>query len=125
MTKFGMETEHEGPCYVYSDHKLSDELMRDTTKLNPQLIDNKKLELIKGLSKTFSQTSHSYAGYSAAAFKRIVVYNNPADQLLGSMGLMHSDDEAGVVVCKTCLQNAILACEEVLQTLKDIQDVCK
>lgn len=122
MTEFGMETKHDGPCLVYSDHKLADVLMRDAKDMKPELIYDKRLERMKGLAKTYASVTKSLDGYSQGAFKRMVAYDNPVDHVLSQFGLADQPkDEVGVVICKTCLQNAIIACEEVLQTLTDIQ----
>lgn len=123
--KFGMETKHNGPCYVFEGHKLSEEVMKRAETLHPELVNGKKADRLKGLAKTYSEVSGALHGYAAGALKVMAVYDSPLEEIASHLFGQKEGNQVGVTICTTCLQNAMIACEEVLQTLKDIEDVCK
>jgi hypothetical protein len=69
--------------------------------------------------------SKHYYQLHAASVQTINITKTVEDALLIQIGMKEPEKMQGLAICPGCLQQAILSCEEVLQSLKDIQEVTK
>lgn len=89
------------------------------------VVKNKMCERFKAIISFSASITHHLHNLQTSAISTLQATKNIEEMLAMKMGLIPASEPEGFIFCPACLQQAVVACEEVLQSLKDIEDATK
>lgn len=120
MNDFKIEDEHEHINYIFDSSGLAKEFARQHPNEKFSTINGKEENRIRGKCHAIENLSIQNYGYVNNAVKILCPPRNLLevieDQIAG-----RKREIIGVMFCKTCLHRSIIACEELLTTLNEIE----
>ena len=86
------------------------------------IIQDDPSDRLTAIIDSANDMSKHYYQLHAASVQTINIAKSVEDALLIQIGMKEPEKMQGLAICPGCLQQAILSCEEVLNSLKDIQE---
>lgn len=122
----GEQHEHKACLIVFAGTKAEknlDELKRQYAKST--IVQNKSSVRLKTMIKDCEQLTTHHQRLQSGCIGALTLARNLEEMFAMQMGLIPSGEMEGFSICPGCLQQAIVACEEVLNSLKDIEIATK
>lgn len=126
MSEFHNEPEHDKSfALLFASHNI-EERFKTTSKgiIKYHIINDREEKRMCSMLDSVGQIGNEFIGLQQSAISAVAFANSPEEALLKTLGLVRVVP-SGMAVCPHCLAKAILACEENLAVLKDIQEAIK
>lgn len=123
MSDFHKEAEHTGFALLFDSHKI-EEKFKNAVQIDYFVIKDKEENRITSMMATAQELGHSHIHYRNSALSAVAIARTYEEAVIMQTGLVPITPQ-GLNICTTCLAKAILACEEELAVLKDIQQAVK
>lgn len=125
MTNEFHNDKHATPfALLFDSHKIERKFKERVQDMRHTVICGKEEARISAMLITAGDIGAKFMQLQMSAISAIALASSPDEQLLMQVGLIKIIP-GGVGICPTCLQNAILTCQENLEVLKDIQEATK
>jgi len=126
MTNQFHNDEHS-TCFalLFDSHAGVEHYFKARTKDYPySIIKDKEEKRISSMLVTAGQLGAQMISFQKSAINAIAIAKSYEEALAVEMGLLPIVP-SGLAICPTCLEKTILACEENIAVLKDIQEAVK
>ncbi|MDE2031367.1 MAG: hypothetical protein KGI58_03880 [Patescibacteria group bacterium] len=122
----GQQHEHEPYLILFDGTRAStkfDELKSEYKK--HYIVKNKAHQRFKSMIMSSADISNHFRTLQNSAISTVQTAKDFEEMIAMRMGFVPAKDPEGFSFCPACIQQSILACEEVLQSLKDIEEATK
>ena len=127
MTNFIPEQHEHGQCLIIFEGskaiKRLDELKNKYKKCF--VIEDKTKTRLKSMVESCASIAKHHHNLMYSAITTLQTAMNLSEMMAIQLGIIEPSEMQGFVICPACLQQAMIACEEVLSSLKDIEEATK
>lgn len=122
----GEQHEHKA-CLMLFDgtraHKEIDSFRNSYGKIT--VIKDKTIDRLRAMIDSCDEISSHHIQLQRSCITSVQIAKNVQEMMAMQMGLIPTGEIQGIGICPGCLQQAIISCEEVLNSLKDIEIATK
>lgn len=122
----GEQHEHKACLMLFKNsnaHEKINEFKSEYHKIT--VIEGRTLDRLKAMLDSCKQISTHYVRLQTNCIQSVQIAKTYEEMIAIRMGLIPVGETQGIGICPGCLDRTIFACEEVLQSLKDIQIATK
>lgn len=122
----GDQHEHKNCLIVFEGSKAADHLSEYRNKYAKTTVTMPKMTArLLAMITSCQELSGYHVRLQRASIVTIQIAKTFEEYVAMTMGIMPAGEIQGFTICPGCLQQSIIACEEVLNSLKDIQENTK
>lgn len=123
--QFHKENDHgKAFALLFHSHNIEEKFKQKVKNFSYTVIKDKEENRLHAMLTSVGEIGAKLIQLQASAITAVAIASSPFEQAMMETGLMEIKP-SGVGICRTCLANAILTCEENLEILKDIQEATK
>lgn len=124
MTDFKTEENHGKAFALLFDSYQIEAKFKSRTEIPYIIIKDREEKRISSMLASAGEIGAQFVHLQTAAVSAVAIARTEEEAILMYTGMIKIIPQ-GVAICPTCLQKAILTCEENLAVLKDIQEATK
>lgn len=125
MSQFKIEDKHEKFAILFNSFRIEERFKLDTgNQIRCVIVHDKEEARLAAIVDSFAEIARHSNNVQNHAVVAVGVTKSKEDALAAQLGILQIIPN-GVLICPTCLNNAIVACEENLTILRDIKEAVK
>lgn len=121
MSEFHNDNHDKPFALLFNSHAIEENFISKNTGIIHTVIKDKEETRLMGMLSSASEIGLKFIDLQKSAIAAIAIARSEDEYLAMSFGILKIIP-GGVAICPTCLNNAILTCQENLEVLKDIQE---